>query len=154
MKQVFAFFLILMGAAAGSAQSNSLAGEWRGVWTSPAGTVYSAKMTLDAGPGCKTCAVVSGGAIRGKIVWTLRKTGKNAPPELVLQVDMSTTELVKGEMKGAGLLVLDGYQVSDPHGVKALDKYRLALSDDGKVLGGITLNGGAWTGQFIAMRAQ
>jgi hypothetical protein len=154
MKQILGFFLILMGAAACSAQSGSVTGEWRGIWTNPAGTVYSAEMTLEAGPSCKTCAVIGSSAIRGKIVWTLRKTGPNAPPELAFQVDMTTTELVKGEMKGAGLLVLDGYQIDDPKGVKPLDKYRLALSDNGKVLGGITLNGGSWTGQLIAMRAQ
>jgi hypothetical protein len=154
MKQFLALGLMLMSAAVCSAQSNAVAGEWHGIWTNPAGTVYSAEMTLEAGPGCKTCAVLSSGSIRGRIVWTLRKVGPKAPPEQALQVDMSTTELVKGEMKGAGLLVLDGYQIDDPHGVKALDKYRLAVSDNGTVLGGITLNGGSWTGQFIAMRAQ
>ena len=110
-------------------------------------------MTLEAGPGCKTCAVVGGGSVRGKIVWTLRKAGANASAEQAFQVDTTTTELVKGEMKGEGLLALDGYQ-SDAPGLKPVDKYRLALSDNGKVLGGITLNGGSWTGQFIAMRVQ
>jgi len=36
--------------------------------------------------------------------------------------------------------------------MKGTDQYRLAISDNGKVVGGITLNGGSWTGQFIAMR--
>jgi hypothetical protein len=154
MKRAFALLLMFVGAAACSAQSKDVTGEWRGIFTSPDGTVFSAQITLDAGPGCKTCAVMGGGSIRGKIVWTLRKAAPNAPPEQSFQVGTTTTELVKGEMKGAGLLVLDGYRVDDPKGVKPLDKYRLALSDNGKVLGGITLNGGSWTGQLIAMRAQ
>jgi hypothetical protein len=67
---------------------------------------------------------------------------------------MTDTELVKGEMKGDGLLVLNGYEADDPAHMKSVDQYRLAISDNGKVVGGITLNGGSWTGQFIAVRAQ
>jgi hypothetical protein len=113
--------------------------------------VFTAEMTLDAGSGCKTCAVAGDGSIRGKIVWTLRKAGSKSP-ELAGQVGATSTELVKGERKGDGLLVLDGYQKEDPGNLKALDRYRLAISDNGKVLGGITWNGGAWTGQLIAAR--
>jgi hypothetical protein len=57
-------------------------------------------------------------------------------------------------MKGKGLLVLNGYKLDDPEHILVLDKYRLAVSDDGKVLGGLTFNNGAWTGQFIAIRPQ
>ena len=57
-------------------------------------------------------------------------------------------------MKGEGLLVLNGFETDDPNHIKAADQYRLAISDNGKVLVGITLNNGSWTGQFIAMRTQ
>jgi hypothetical protein len=128
-----------------------VAGEWRGIWTNPAGLVFTATMTLETGTSCKTCAVIGEGGIRGKILRTLRKAGTNATAE----PDGTTfTELVKGEMKGSGLLVLNGYEIDDSTHLKGTDQYRLAISDNGKVVGGITLNGGSWTGQFIAVRAQ
>jgi hypothetical protein len=111
-------------------------------------------MTLETGLGCKTCAAAGDGSIRGKIVWMLRKTPANATPELAAKVGMTGTELVKGKRKGEGLLVLNGYQKDDPNNIIGLDQYRLAISDDGKVIGGITLNYGPWTGQLFAVRAQ
>jgi len=98
--------------------------------------------------------VISEGGIRGKIVWTLRKVGSNASDTYASKVGMSATEFVKGEMKGDGLLVLNGYEKDDPNDVIGIGQYRLAISDNGKVAGGITLNGGSWTGQFIAVREQ
>jgi len=153
-KQVVLVGLILLGGLACPAQTGSVAGEWRGIWTNPAGLVYTAVLTLETGPGCKTCAVINDGSIRGKIVWTLRKAGPNLTPKSVDIVGMTDTELVKGEMKGDGLLMLNGYEADDPTHLKGTDQYRLAISDDGKVMGGITLNGGSWTGQFIAVREQ
>lgn len=50
--------------------------------------------------------------------------------------------------------MFNGYEKDDPNGIIDLDQYRLAISDNGKVVGGITLNGGSWTGQFIAVRAE
>ena len=64
------------------------------------------------------------------------------------------TEYVKGQMKGKGLLVLNGYKLDDPEDILVLDKYRLAVADDGKVIGGLSFNNGPWTGQFIAIRPQ
>ena len=153
-KQVLLGSLILASALVCSAQTASVDGSWRGVWTNPAGIVFSAQVTLDAGPGCKLCAVIGSGSIRGKIVWTLRKAGPNASAEQTSSVGMTATEYVRGEMKGDGLLVLDGYNIEDPDHIKGLDQYRLAISDNDKVIGGITLNGGSWTGQLIAVRVQ
>jgi hypothetical protein len=143
--------LILLGGVICASQTVSMSGEWRGIWTNPAGLVFTATMTLETGPSCKTCAVISEGGLRGKIVWTLRKAGSSATPE---SSGTTFTERVKGEMKGDGLLVLNGYEIDDPTPMKGLDQYRLAISDNGKVVGGITLNGGTWTGQFIAVRVQ
>jgi hypothetical protein len=146
--------LILLGGLACAAQTVNVAGEWRGIWTNPDGMVFSASMTLQTGKGCKTCAVVGDGVVWGKIVWTLRKAGENPSPELAALVGKTATELVKGSLKGEELLELNGYVLEDPAEIKGTDQYRLAISEDGKVVGGITLNGGSWTGQFIAMRAQ
>jgi hypothetical protein len=145
--------LALLGMLVCSAQSGGVGGEWRGMWTDPAGNVFTAAMTLQEGAGCKLCAVMGDGSIRGRIVWTLRKAGPNAPAAMAARVGATGTELVRGEMKGDGLLVLNGYAWEDS-ALKAVDQYRLAISDNGKVVGGITLNGGSWTGQFIAVRAQ
>jgi hypothetical protein len=153
-KRVLVGFLVLLSALVCPAQSNSVAGEWHGIWTNPAGYVFAAQMTLATGVSCKTCAVISDGPIRGKIVWTLRKTGPNAPEANAGNVGMTATELLKGEMKGDGLLVLNGYDTEDPNHIKGIDQYRLAISDNGKVIGGITLNSGSWTGQFIAVKVQ
>ncbi len=131
-----------------------MAGEWRGIWTNPTGFVFSAELTLEAGAGCKTCAATGDGSIRGKIVWTLRKAGSNAPEEYAKKVGVPATEFVKGEMKGDGFLVLNGYDKDDPNGIIGMDKYRLVISDNGQVIGGITFNNGPWTGQFIAMKVQ
>jgi uncharacterized membrane protein len=67
---------------------------------------------------------------------------------------MTGTELVKGERKSEGQLALNGCQKDDPNNIIGIDQYRLAISDDGKVIGGITLNNGHWTGQLFAVRAQ
>jgi hypothetical protein len=153
-KRVLVAGLILLGGLTCAAQTSSVTGEWHGIWTGPSGAVFTAVLTLETGPSCKTCAVVSDGGTRGKIVWTLKKVGSNASDTYASKVGMTGTEFVKGEMKGDGLLVLNGYEKDDPNGIIGIDQYRLAISDNGKVVGGITLSGGSWTGQFIAVRAQ
>jgi hypothetical protein len=153
-KRILLAVVLLFGGLDCAAQTGGVTGEWRGIRTNPAGFVFSATMTLEAGPGCKTCAVMSDGLIKGRIVWTLRKAGSKAPSGQDASTGLTASELVKGEMKGDGLLVLNGYEKDDPNGIIELDQYRLAVSDNGKVIGGITLNGGSWTGQFIAMRFQ
>ena len=147
--------LLLVGVALLStlvcrAQTKGVEGEWHGIWTNPAGAVFTAQMTLETGTGCKTCAAMGDGAILGRIVWTLRKR----PGDATGAAGATCTELVKGEMKGEGLLVLHGYSMEEAACGRAVDEYRLAVSDNGKVLGGITLNGGSWTGQLIAVRAE
>ncbi|MGD0547929.1 MAG: hypothetical protein ABR991_08910 [Terracidiphilus sp.] len=145
---------LLLGCLVCSAQAGSVAGEWRGIWTDPSGYVFNATMTLESGTACKSCAAAGDGSIRGRIVWTLRKVPANASAELAAKVGLTATEFVKGERKGDGLLVLNGDDKDDPNRIIAIDQYRLAISDDGKVIGGITLNHGSWMGQFIAQRAQ
>lgn len=152
-KLVLLACVFLVSAVVCSSQSGSVAGEWRGIWTNPEGNVYTAKMILETGPGCKTCAAKGEGSVTGKIEWSLRKAGAHTP-DMADRMGTVSKELVKGEMRGEGLLVLNGYDRDDPNNIKPLDQYRLALSDNGKVLGGISLNGGTWTGQLIAVRVQ
>jgi hypothetical protein len=133
-KRIVLAALVLLSGLASAAQTVSVAGEWRGIWTNPDGMVFTATMTLQTGPGCKTCAVVGDGAVWGKIVWTLRKAGPNPSPELAAKVGMKATELVKGNLKGDELLELNGYEANDPAQMKGTDQYRLAISDNGKVV--------------------
>jgi hypothetical protein len=150
-------FLVLSGVLACRlacpAQTTSVTGEWRGILTNPAGFVFTAQITLESGSGCKTCAAIGSGSIQGKIVWTLRKAPASASADTLANAGLTGTEFVRGEMKGEGLLVLDGYRKDDPHNIVTLDQYRLAISDNGGVIGGIARNGGSWTGQLIAVRA-
>jgi hypothetical protein len=152
--RVFLMCAFLLGCLPCAAQASSVAGEWRGIWTDPSGYVFTATMTLETGSGCKACAASGDGSVRGTIVWTMRKTPANAPAEEAAKVGSSATEYVKGERKGEGLLVLNGYKKDDPNSIFSLDKYRLALSDDGLVMGGITFDNGTWTGQLNTLRAQ
>jgi len=146
--------LLLLAAVACRAQSGSVAGDWRGIWTNAAGDVFSARITLVQSAACKDCAVKGTASVEGKIVWMLRKVGPKASPEDAVKIGTVLTEKVKGENKGDGLLVLNGYEADDPNVLKGIDQYRLAISDNGKVIGGITLGGGTWTGQFLAVRVQ
>lgn len=148
------FMLGSLGSLVCCAQSNSIAGEWRGIWTDPTGYSFTATLTLETGPSCKACAATGDGSVRGTIVWTLRKVPAKATPEEAAKAGRSATEYVKGERKGAGLLVLNGYRKDDPNHIFSIDQYRLAISDNGMVIGGITSNNGSWTGQLIALRAQ
>jgi hypothetical protein len=150
----FLVLLLLLSSLVCRAQSGSVAGEWRGIWTDPTGYVFTATITLETGSGCKACTASGDGSVRGTIVWTMRKTPAKATAEEAAKVGSSATEYVKGERKGVGLLILNGYKKDDPNSIFSLDKYRLAISDDGMVIGGITLNNGSWTGQLTALRAQ
>lgn len=151
-KWILFICLALFGALVCRAQTEGIAGEWDGIWTSPSGFVYKAQITLNTGSGCKTCAVVGDGSIQGEIVWTLQRIGKNAPAQYTGSEGLTATEYVKGEMRGDGFFVIEGYRKDDPHNIIGLDRYRLALGENGKVIGGITRNNGPWTGQLIAVR--
>jgi hypothetical protein len=148
----FAVLLVLLSGLYCAAQSSGVEGKWGGIKNTPERVVFTGEITLETGASCKTCAATGDGSIQGKIVWCLRNAGTKAAPGMAGRAGKLGTELVKGQMKGKGLLVLNGYKLDDPNHILVLDKYRLAVSDDGKVLGGLTLNYGAWTGQLIAIR--
>jgi hypothetical protein len=153
-KLIFTVLFVLVGSIYCTAQSGGVEGKWQGIKNTPERVIFTGEVTLETGAGCKTCAATGDGSIQGKIVWGLRSAGTKAAPGLAGKVGKIGTEYVKGQIKGKGLLVLNGYKTDDPNHILTLDKYRLAVSDDGKVIGGLTLNNGAWTGQFIAIRPQ
>lgn len=136
------------------AQAGSVAGEWRSVETNPEGFICTAELTLTTGPGYPTCTATGDRSIHGLVVWTLQKAGTNASAGYAASVELTGTEYVRGEMKGEGFFVLAGYRKDDPHNFIGLDHYRLAVADNGLVIGGITRDNGPWTEQPIAVRAQ
>ena len=152
-KSILLVCMVLLSVAVCAAQGKSVDGQWRGIWTSPSGAVFTAEATMMLGPACKTCAVQGTPEIKGWIKWTLRKAGKGGPP-VIEGGGPTATESVLGEMKGEGFLVLKGVGKEDPDNVISLEQYRLALADNGDVMGGITRNGGAWTGQLLLVRVQ
>lgn len=152
--RIFAVLLVLLSGLYCSAQTSGVEGEWQGIKNTPERVIFTGEVTLQSGASCKTCAATGDGSIEGKIVWGLRSAGMKAAPRMASKVGKIGTEYVRGQMRGKGLLVLNGYKLDDPEHILVLDKYRLAVSDDGKVIGGLTFNNGAWTGQFIAIRPQ
>jgi hypothetical protein len=123
------------------AEQAELAGPWHGRWTAPEGWIYEAVVNLQVG---------GSGATTGEINWTLRKSPRPAEQG---KIGMTGIESVRGNYDAnTGTLIIEGYQKSDPNGVIGLDKYRLVVSDNHRIMGGITRHHNAWTGQFLLSR--
>jgi hypothetical protein len=121
-----------------AAEQAELAGPWPGRWTAPEGWIYEAVISLQ---------VSGSGATSGEINWTLRKSPRPAEQG---KVGMTGVELVRGNYHAnAGAFILEGYEKKDPNGILGLDKYRLVVSDNRRIIGGITRHHSAWTGQFF-----
>jgi hypothetical protein len=66
---------------------------------------------------------------------------------------MGATEYVSGRTNTtARTVTLAGTRKDDPNEVIGLDRYKMVVSDDGRVMGGITWNHGDWMGQIILRR--
>jgi hypothetical protein len=124
-------------AASTQNQSSSIGGVWEGDWISPSGYWYHAEVHLQA---------TSDRLVKGQIDWTLKKSPR---PEEQSKLGLTGVEFVKGSYDPASrVLVLDGYDKTDPNVILGLDKYRLLLAENNTVLGGITWDNGSWRGLF------
>ena len=95
-------------------------------------------------------AVAPNNTVDGSISWTLRRSPK---PEEQAKIGLTGVEHVSGIfLPDSGVLRLEGTSKDDPNIILELDKYRLILSDDASVLGGITWAGGSWEGQISLNR--
>ena len=117
-----------------------MSGNWKGVWVSlskeSSGYLFFADLQMK---------VADNQSVTGKIVWILKKAPPNSP--LINKIGFSSVEFVKGKFyPESNTLVLNGYKKEDPRVIIALDEYRLILSDDHKVLGGITASHRTWKG--------
>lgn len=115
-------------------------GKWRGTWLalSPqsGGYVFAADLEL---------RVDGDNAAEGTITWTLRRTPIGS--FLAGKVGRTAVEHVQGTYHPATrTLRVDGYRKDDPNQSIAIDKYRLVLAENDRVLGGITECHGTWQG--------
>jgi hypothetical protein len=138
---VFTMLCIVAAVPAGAADPKDLAGGWHGFWTAPEGWIYEADMGL---------AVDANNNVTGAIHWTLRKTPREGDQG---KIGLSGVENVKGAfLPECGMVRMEGVSLEDPNKVLGLDIYRLVLSDDLQVLGGITSHHKLWTAQFQLKR--
>jgi len=134
-------FAVLLTAAipAQAASPADVTATWHGLWTSltDRGYLYEANLTLSAD---------AANHVTGTIHWTLRQSPRaNEQAKL----NLTGVEYVKGTFfPDAGVVKMNGVSLDDPNHILGVDQYRLILSDDGKVLGGITYDHGPWTGQI------
>jgi len=144
---VLTIFAALLLAFSGPAQSEplttmDLSGTWQGQWTSPAGFLYTTTLTLKVTPD---------GLATGNFVWMLKRSPR---PDEQSKLGMTGTEYVSGRTNTtARTVTLAGNRKDDPSNVIGLDRYKMVVSDDGRVMGGITDNHGDWQGQIILSKA-
>ena len=123
------------------AQAPTPAGTWKGTWDSPNGSVYAATAELTVTPD---------GTVDGSISWTLKDTRR---ADLLPKVEQSGTEYVHGTYDArCRVLALAGYKLDDPQQILGMDRYELILAANAGGLGGVTENGGAWTGMLSLRR--
>ena len=111
---------------------------WDGLWISLSrGFVYAAEMHLK---------VDSMNNVQGYIKWTLKKSPRASEQT---KIGLTGVEYVNGKYDPhCRLLSIYGKKKDDPHTIIGLDKYRLLLAENRKVLGGITKSHGTWRGMF------
>ena len=131
-----------VAAAQGLSESfrASLAGPWSGLWTSDTHEYEAAlKMTIAAN-----------GDAEGAITWTLRKSNR---PDYQAKLGLTGIEYVRGRFDArTWLLRLDGYRLDDPNKILGMDKYRMAVAENLKTMGGITWDHNTWAGRIFLRR--
>lgn len=141
---VLALVVPVLAAAQGAPRS-AINGRWAGFWVSYSsesqGFLYEATMTL---------AVGANNAVDGRIDWVLRKSPRAAEQA---KVGMTAVEFVRGSYDPrGGVIRLAGYRKDDPNNVIGLDRYHLVVSDNGRVIGGITESQGSWQGSLSTLK--
>lgn len=129
-----AFLFLPLGAG-------DIAARWAGLWTAPEGWIYRADAVLE---------VDKENHVTGAIHWTLIKSPR---PEEQGKLGLTGIEHVRGVfLPEAGVVRMEGWSLEDTNRILGTDKYRLLLSDDGQVLGGITYHHGPWNAQILLQR--
>jgi hypothetical protein len=121
--------------------THALNHRWKGTWTDSEGYLYHGKVKFE---------VTDEGKVEGVISWTLVKS-----PRLGEQSKLGRTgrESVKGSYdEKTRVLSFAGNKKDDPYSVIGLDRYRLILAENDKVIGGITWDHGTWRGLCSLVR--
>ncbi|MBL6854565.1 MAG: hypothetical protein ISS15_09835 [Alphaproteobacteria bacterium] len=134
--------LLALAPPAAARPARDFDGHWSGLWQGGA--------THDTWKPDFTLEDDGHGHVNGEIHWTLVTAGQ---PNEQGQEGPAGIEYVVGHVDG-GELILDGVRTDNPKNILGQDHYRLVLSDDGSVLGGISSNGGTWSGALRAQRAR
>ena len=121
--------------------AGEMSGIWTGQWTSPKGFVYAATLDIQ---------IRQDGFANGSITWVLKVSPR---PEDKARLDKTAIEYITGRTNmTARTMTLGGTRKDDPENLIELDRYKLIISDDGRVLGGLSFNRGDWLGQIILTR--
>ena len=128
--------------ATAAEQAAALAGPWRGIWhRDDPYYQYAGVMTLTP---------KAGGRVEGAISWTLLRSPLASEQA---KIGMKGIEYVEGQYDPAtGALNFAGVKVDDPNRILGMDRYRLVMSENGKVITGLTRGDGAWLGQLDLLR--
>ena len=129
---------LLLGSYAGAEDRvpsglPDLSGRWVGRWAGPKGHTYAGEMVLET---------AEGGVVSGRIKWTLERSLVERELD---KIGLSATEVVEGKFRG-DRLDLRGIRTEGPKKVIGLDRYRLVLAENDRVLAGPTWSHGTWLG--------
>ncbi|HKX26463.1 MAG TPA: caspase family protein [Blastocatellia bacterium] len=124
------------------AQTLPFLGLWTGAWTFGENKQDA---TANFEPG------TTDNTFTGSIVWVQRKSADTY--RNLTTVGKAGTEYIRGVYDPIKrLLVFEGYQEDDPHGIISLEKYRVSFSEDGRFIEGKTHSNGSWQGVLILSR--
>lgn len=114
---------------------------WKGTWTDSEGYLYHAKVKFE---------VTVESKVKGIISWTLVKSPRHGEQA---KLGRTGREFVEGSYdEKTRVLSFAGHKKNDPHNVIGLDRYRLFLAENNKVIGGITWDHGTWRGLCSLIR--
>ena len=114
---------------------------WKGTWTDSEGYLFHAKVKFE---------VTEEGKVKGVISWTLVKSPRHGEQS---KLGRTGRESVEGSYdEKTRILSFAGHKKDDPYNVIGLDKYRLFLAENNKVIGGITWDHGTWRGLCSLVR--
>ncbi len=121
--------------------AGEMSGVWTGQWTSPKGFVYAATLDIQ---------IRQDGFANGSLTWVLKQSPR---AEDRARVGKTAIEYVSGRTNmTARTMTLAGTRKDDPENLIELDRYKMVISDDGRVMGGLSLNRGDWLGQIVLTR--
>jgi len=129
VKFVFVVLLIL-GLFLSKLEAQNYFGNYSGEWSNEEGYVFTFKLHLEKD--------------NSYFTWTsINPPSKPDTAKEFLKITAGTNNKT---------LILAGIRKDDPHNIIGIDEYSLKLSEDGKVLYGITKNHGDWKGRIYGIK--